>query len=92
MTNCLGPVVTEIGARDFAAQGGIAKLSVVGIGMRSHTGVAARMFEMLGRAGINIQMITTSEIKISVIVDENRVDEGANIIHAGFNLGQAENL
>jgi aspartate kinase len=87
ITNFLGPVVTEIGASAFTAQGGIAKLSVVGIGMRSHTGVAARMFEMLAKAGINIQMISTSEIKISVIVDENRVEEGANIIHAGFNLG-----
>jgi aspartate kinase len=83
----LGPVVTEIKARGFTAQGGIAKLSVVGIGMRSHTGVAARMFEMLAKAGINIQMISTSEIKISVIIDEGRVEEGANIVHAGFNLG-----
>ena len=82
----LGPIVTEIGAGGFAAQAGIAKLSVVGIGMRSHSGVAARMFELLGKAEINIQMITTSEIKISVIVDEDRVDEGARIVHAGFGL------
>lgn len=86
ITSFLGPVVTEIGARGFTAQGGIAKLSVVGIGMRSHTGVAARMFEILAKAGINIQMISTSEIKISVIVDEDRVEEGANLIHTGFNL------
>jgi aspartate kinase len=82
----LGPVVKEIGAKGFIAQGGIAKLSVVGIGMRSHSGVAAKMFELLGNAGINIQMITTSEIKISVIVDEAHVDEGANIIHSEFGL------
>jgi aspartate kinase len=82
----LGPTVQEIGAKGFTAQGGIAKLSVVGIGMRTHSGVAAKMFELLGNAGINIQMITTSEIKISVIVDENRVDEGANIVHTGFGL------
>jgi aspartate kinase len=82
----LGPIVQEIGAKGFTAQAGIAKLSVVGIGMRSHSGVAAKMFELLGNAGINIQMITTSEIKISVIVDENRVDEGANIVHSGFGL------
>jgi aspartate kinase len=82
----LGPIVTEIGAKGFAAQGGIAKLSVVGIGMRSHSGVAAKMFDLLGKAGINIQMITTSEIKISVIVDEVSVDEGANLVHAGFGL------
>jgi aspartate kinase len=84
---CLTPIVTEIGAKGFKAVGGIAKLSVIGIGMRSHSGVAAKMFELLGHAGINMQMISTSEIKISVIVDEDRVDEGANIVHAGFGLG-----
>jgi aspartate kinase len=84
---CLDPVVTEIGAKGFKAVGGIAKLSVIGIGMRSHSGIAAKMFELLGHAGINIQMISTSEIKISVIIDEDRVDEGAGIIHAGFGLG-----
>jgi aspartate kinase len=89
---CLGPVVTEIGAKGFKAVGGIAKLSVIGIGMRSHSGVAAKMFELLGHAGINMQMISTSEIKISVIVDEDRVDEGANIAHAGFGLGETLSL
>jgi len=84
---CLAPVVTEIGAKGFAAVGGVAKLSVIGIGMRSHSGIAAKMFELLGHAGINMQMISTSEIKISVIVDEDRVDEGANIVHQGFGLG-----
>jgi aspartate kinase len=83
---CLDPVVTEIGAKGFKAVGGIAKLSVIGIGMRSHSGVAAKMFDLLGHAGINMQMISTSEIKISVIVDEDRVDEGANIVHDGFGL------
>ena len=86
----LGPIVHEIGAKGFTAQGGIAKLSVVGIGMRSHSGVAAKMFELLGNAGINIQMITTSEIKISVIVEEERVDQGANLLHAGFGLDGKE--
>jgi aspartate kinase len=86
----LGPLVPEIGAKGFAAQGGIAKLSVVGIGMRSHSGVAAKMFELLGKAGINIQMITTSEIKISVIVDEASVDQGASLVHAGFGLDRLE--
>jgi aspartate kinase len=86
----LGPIVSEIGAKGFTAQDGIAKLSVVGIGMRSHSGVAAKMFELLGKAEINIQMITTSEIKISVIVDEDRVDQGANLVHAGFGLDRKE--
>jgi aspartate kinase len=90
MEKHLDPIVQEIGAKGFVAQGGVAKLSVVGIGMRSHSGVAARMFELLGKAGINIQMISTSEIKISVIVDEDRVDEGANIIHAGFGLDYSQ--
>lgn len=85
----LGPIVQEIDAKGFTAQGGIAKLSVVGIGMRSHSGVAAKMFDLLGRAGINIQMITTSEIKISVIVDEALVDQGANLVHAGFGLDRS---
>lgn len=83
---CLDPVVTEIRAKGFKAVGGIAKLSVIGIGMRSHSGIAAKMFELLGQAGINIQMISTSEIKISVIIDEDRVDEAAGLVHAGFGL------
>jgi aspartate kinase len=86
----LDPIVEEIGAKGFTAKGGIAKLSVVGIGMRSHSGVAAKMFELLGKAEINIQMITTSEIKISVIVDEAQVDQGANLVHAGFGLDRKE--
>ncbi len=62
--------VEKIGAKNYTAQDGISKLSVVGIGMRSHTGVAATLFSALAGAGINIQMITTSEIKISVIINE----------------------
>ena len=60
-------------APDMIAQDGIAKLSVVGIGMRSHSGVAAKLFECLSAGGINIQMISTSEIKIAVILDESRL-------------------
>jgi len=56
---------------------GVAKLSVVGIGMRSHSGVAARMFECLGRGGINIQLVSTSEIKIAVIIDEKDAERAA---------------
>jgi aspartate kinase len=80
------PVVREIGAKDLIAHGGIAKLSVVGIGMRSHSGVAAKLFESLSQAGINIQMISTSEIKIAVIIAEARADEAANVAHAAFGL------
>ena len=65
---------------------GIAKLSCVGIGMRSHSGVAAKMFAALGEAGINIGMISTSEIKISVTVDESRIEEAARVVHTAFDL------
>jgi aspartate kinase len=82
----LGPVVTEIGALALIAQSGIAKLSVVGIGMRSHSGVAAKLFECLSAGGINIQMISTSEIKIAVILDEDEVNQAANLAHEAFGL------
>lgn len=83
----LDPVVKEIGAKDIIAQDGIAKLSVVGIGMRTHSGVAAKLFETLSHGGINIQMISTSEIKTAVIIDEAKVAEAANLAHEAFGLG-----
>lgn len=64
----------------------VAKLSLVGIGMRSHTGVASTMFQALGSAGISIQMITTSEIRISVLVDEALLEKGVRAIHTAFEL------
>jgi len=67
-------------------QSGIAKLSVVGIGMRSHSGVAATMFKALADAKINIQMISTSEIKTAVIVDESEVENAARVVHTAFGL------
>jgi aspartate kinase len=67
-------------------RGGIAKLSVVGIGMRSHSGVAALMFRALAEAGINIQMISTSEIKTAVTINEDKIDEAARVVHAAFKL------
>ena len=85
-TAALQPVVEAIGAAGLAARDGIAKLSVVGIGMRSHSGVAAKLFECLGKGGINIQMISTSEIKIAVIIDESAVSLAANLTHAEFGL------
>jgi aspartate kinase len=85
----LQPVTRDIGALKLIAQSGIAKLSVVGIGMRSHSGVAARLFESLSAAGINIQMISTSEIKIAVILDETIVDKAANVAHDAFGLSTA---
>lgn len=85
----LAPVVAEIGAKGLTARGGIAKLSVVGIGMRSHSGVAARLFEALSGAGINIQMISTSEIKIAVIIDQDRLEEAARVAHGAFGLAES---
>ncbi len=84
----LRPVVEKIGAVKTTARDGVAKLSVVGIGMRSHSGVAARLFDCLARGGVNIQMITTSEIKIAVIIEEADIAEAANLAHAAFGLEQ----
>ncbi|MCW1913527.1 aspartate kinase [Luteolibacter sp. GHJ8] len=67
-------------------EAGIAKLSAVGIGMRSHSGVAATMFKALGEAGINIGMISTSEIKIAVTVEETRIEDAARAVHDAFQL------
>jgi aspartate kinase len=84
----LMPVLSELGAKRLNTASGVAKLSVVGIGMRSHSGVAARLFSCLGRAGINIQMVSTSEIKIAVIIDEKQAERAARLIHAEFGLGR----
>ena len=84
----LMPVVGEVGASRLNTASGVAKLSVVGIGMRSHSGVAARMFECLGRGGINIQLVSTSEIKIAVVIDENDAQRAAQLIHAEFGLAR----
>ena len=84
----LMPLLGELGAKRLNTASGVAKLSVVGIGMRSHSGVAARMFECLGRAGINIQMVSTSEIKIAVVIDEKEAERAARLVHAEFGLGR----
>ncbi len=84
----LAPVIAELGEdTTIEATDGIAKLSVVGIGMRSHSGVASEMFAALAEAGINIQMISTSEIKISVTVAEDDIDKAAKVVHDAFDLG-----
>jgi aspartate kinase len=81
-------LVPKIGASTMTATTGVAKLSVVGIGMRSHAGVASRLFECLGAAGVNIQLISTSEIKIAVVIDETELDRAAQATHAAFGLAQ----
>src|SRR5213083_394734 len=82
----LMPVIGQIGGKRLNTAAGLAKLSVVGIGMRSHSGVAARMFECLGKSGINIELVSTSEIKITVIIDEKDTERAAQLIHAEFGL------
>ena len=82
----LDRVAQEIGAGAVTKKDGIAKLSVVGIGMRTHSGVAAKLFEALAKGGINIQMISTSEIKIAVIIDESLSADAAKLAHRAFGL------
>ena len=66
----------------------IVKISLVGVGMRSHAGIASRMFGALADETINIQMISTSEIKISIVVDEKYLELGVRALHSAFGLGQ----
>ena len=74
----------ELGFSELLANEAIAKLSIVGVGMRSHSGVAAKMFATLAREGINIEMISTSEIKITVVVDSTRGEQAARAVHEAF--------
>lgn len=76
----------DLGAREVRADNRIAKISVVGVGMRSHAGVASQMFAALADVGINIQMITTSEIKISVIIEEKFLELAVRALHSAFGL------
>jgi aspartate kinase len=84
----LDPIVKETKAAGLIAKSGVAKLSVVGIGMRSHSGVASRLFECLGKRGINIQLISTSEIKIAVIIDDKDLERAAQLAHEEFGLAR----
>ena len=76
----------EMDARDVKGDKRIVKISVVGVGMRSHAGIASEMFKALADEGINIQMISTSEIKISVVVDEKYLELGVRTLHSAFGL------
>lgn len=82
----LQDVVKELGIREVRSNDQVAKVSIVGVGMRSHAGVASRMFTALAQDGINIQMITTSEIKISVIIDERYLELAVRSLHTAFGL------
>jgi aspartate kinase len=85
----LESVKTHIGAREIRGDRTMAKVSIVGVGMRSHPGVASRMFRTLAEEGINIQMISTSEIKISVAIDEKYLELAVRVLHRAFGLDQA---
>ena len=79
----------EVGARNISGDNKIVKLSIVGVGMRSHAGIASRMFKSLADAGINLRLITTSEIKISVVIDEKYMELGVRALHEEFELEAA---
>jgi aspartate kinase len=80
----IGSLQGEVGYREVIATDKIAKLSLVGVGMRSHSGVAAKVFETLAREGVNLDMISTSEIKISVVIDLAKGDQAMRAVHAAF--------
>jgi aspartate kinase len=81
-------VQAHIGAREVSGDDRIAKVSVIGVGMRSHAGIASAMFRTLAEEGINIQMISTSEIKISVVIDEKYMELAVRVLHKIFELDQ----
>ena len=84
------PAAQGIGARGCVSDAGLAKVSVVGTGMQNHPGYAARTFHALFEAGVNIEMITTSEIRITCIVAEDRVEDAVRALHSAFQLDRAD--
>lgn len=85
----LDATAKSMGAREVRGDEAIVKVSIVGVGMRSHAGIAAKMFDTLAEEGINIQMISTSEIKISVVINEKYLELAVRSLHAAFELDQA---
>jgi len=86
----LDKTCAELGAKKVTGDNGIVKVSIVGVGMRSHAGIASTMFQALAAEGINIKMISTSEIKISVVVDEKYLELAVRTLHAAFKLDQGQ--
>jgi len=86
----LKPVAEAIGAKDIIGDDKICKLGLVGVGMRSHVGVASTMFEALSSEGVNIQMVSTSEIKITVVIDEKYMELAVRALHQAFDLDDVE--
>jgi aspartate kinase len=87
----LQKVADELGAKQCNGDNKIVKVSLVGVGMRSHAGIASTMFEALAKEGINIRMISTSEIKVSVVVDEKYLELAVRALHNAFGLDQNQN-
>jgi aspartate kinase len=79
-------VASDLNARDVAIDENICKVSLVGVGMRSHAGIASQMFKTLADVGINIELITTSEIKISVVIEEKFMELAVRSLHSAFGL------
>ncbi len=84
----LEQIAADLGAEEVNSDDQIVKVSIVGVGMRSHAGVAATMFEALAAEGINIQLITTSEIKITVVIEERYLELAVRSLHSAFGLEQ----
>ena len=82
----LGTIAREIGTEGITADDRVAKVSIVGVGMRSHAGVAARMFETLSEEGVNIQMISTSEIAVSCVIEDKYTELAVRALHDVFGL------
>lgn len=82
----LKPVAAELSVSEILVDDHVAKLSLVGVGMRSHAGIASKMFKALGDIGVSIQLISTSEIKVSVIFDEKHIEAGVRALHSAFDL------
>lgn len=88
----LKQVAEALGAREVSGDNHIAKVSIVGVGMRSHAGVASKMFAALADEGINIQMISTSEIKVSVVIAEKYLELAVRALHSAFDLNEAASV
>jgi len=88
----LRSVAVDLGAREVVGNNKIAKVSIVGVGMRSHAGVASKMFDALAGENINIQMISTSEIKVSVVIAEKYLELAVRALHSAFDLDKVDTV
>ena len=84
------PIVKQIGAKDVISDAKLGKVSIIGTGMQNTPGYAARMFQTLAEKGINIQLITTAEIRITCIIDESQVKEAVRALHRAFEVETKE--